>query len=87
MGWLLLWCAIGLLFVATMAGCLWSLWRKGRALALELAAQGRSLAEVWQMAEELGLAADRSPSSARFRHDTTDSPSDKGEEHGWSGLA
>lgn len=59
MGWLLLWVGIGLLNLAVLAGCAWMLWRKGRALWRELAAQGRTVGELIRTFEELGLGADR----------------------------
>ena len=55
MGWLLLWCAIGLLALAVPAVCLWNLWRKGRALLAELSAQGRTLGELSELLGQVQL--------------------------------
>ncbi|MFZ2262032.1 hypothetical protein EDD41_3163 [Luteococcus japonicus] len=59
MGWLLLWCGIGLLWLATMVGCGWVLWRKGKALLRELEAQGRTLGDLITLLGELELPAER----------------------------
>ncbi|GAA1396273.1 hypothetical protein [Luteococcus peritonei] len=55
MGWLLLWCGIGLLNLVVLAGCLWNLWRKGRALVAELSAQGRTLGELSELLGQVQL--------------------------------
>lgn len=54
MGWLLLWVAIGLLWLATLAGCGWMLWKKGTALVQELHAQGRTLSDLGDILGQVG---------------------------------
>lgn len=65
MGWLLLWAGIGLLWLATMAGCGWILWRKGRALYDELRSQGRTLGDLVTLLGELELPAERGDAARR----------------------
>lgn len=66
MGWLLLWCGIGLLWLAMLVGCGWVLWRKARALVRELGEQGRTLGDLVALLGELELQGD----DARHRSST-----------------
>ncbi|MEL4357406.1 MULTISPECIES: hypothetical protein [unclassified Luteococcus] len=65
MVWLLLWCGIGLLWLAMLLGCGWMLWRKARALVRELAEQGRTLGELVSLLGELELPAERDAAAKR----------------------